>query len=220
MTFLFEVTIPYFTGIPRDVVVNTWHANFVDHPPTDSDFDAACTAINGFYENVYFDSGFIRFAPWMNPAGNSIKAYNLADPIPRPIRFQTTMPLAATTPATSSDLPPETAICMSFQAVQIAGVPQARRRGRIFLGGIATGVAAGSDSFFPVVNSTNRVAIAAAAVALKDALNTAGWLWVIYSRAGASSAEAVNGWVDDAPDTQRRRGRAPVVRTLYDLASV
>lgn len=216
MTYLLEVTIPYMTGIARDVVVNTFHMNFVDHPPTDADFDGVRTALENFYEGIYHTSGFIRFAPWINVDGSTIKIYNLNDPIPRPAVYMNSFVIQNSSPIADSDLPPEVAICLSYQAVQLAGVSQARRRGRIYLGGIGTGVAHGSTTEFPIVNITNRNAIAIAAVGLIAELTTVGWVWVVYSRIGATSAVIHDGWVDDAPDTQRRRGRNSVARTLWD----
>lgn len=215
MTYLAAVSFPYFTLLPEDVVVNTWHFNFPVGDPAEGDFANIRERLETFYSTVYSSVGFIRFAPWIVPASNTIKMYNLEDATPRPPIYEASMALTSVTPVTTSTIPPEAAICLSYQADGLAGVPQARRRGRVFLGGLGSAIQAGSGVTFPGIANANRTAIGDAADALMNGAIADGWIWVVWSRTTSSAAAVTNGWVDDEIDTQRRRGRAPTTRYVW-----
>jgi len=42
-----------------------------------------------------------------------------------------------------------------------------------------------------------------------------GWDWVVYSPTNGNTVNVDNGWVDNAFDTQRRRGLAVTARTNW-----
>jgi hypothetical protein len=112
------------------------------------------------------------------------------------------------------------ALCLSYKADYVGGFPQARQRGRIYLGGFATLLAAGSASSFPAVSSTSRTAIATAATALKTGLFADGWVWVVLSPTNVAlnaqnTFTVTGGWIDNAADTQRRRGQKATARTSW-----
>jgi hypothetical protein len=51
---------------------------------------------------------------------------------------------------------------------------------------------------------------------LLDASQAAtAWKWAVYSTVNATGVEVTNGWVENAWDTQRRRGRIATVRTVF-----
>lgn len=115
------------------------------------------------------------------------------------------------------DLPAEVAVCLSFHA-DLTGIPEksgatrpaARRKGRVFIGPLnnfsQTGVPV-------VVGAPIRDALAAAAITLSDAVGASQRVW---SRTGAALyGPIVGGWIDNAFDTQRRRGEAYTARTLW-----
>lgn len=116
-----------------------------------------------------------------------------------------------TSAPSGTGLPREVAIGLSFQGSRAAGFPQARRRGRIYIGPILANVnVSGRPS------STTRTAIADAAEALRTALNTdPNHYWAVWSTVDQEAVEVQNGWVDDAFDTQRRRGVEATSRTLW-----
>lgn len=208
-------TIPYFTNMPSDVITNDFHVN---HPIGDANtgnFDDVRDALTAFYAAIYtIGAGDDQLAPWCDPTACEMKAYSLNDPTPRAPRYQATVDLGIT-PATSSSVPLETAICLSFQGAPLSGTPQARRRGRVFLGGWAHPIAPGDSNSFPEVDPTITAGIAAEATTLATALATAGMFWVVWSRVENLGATVDNGWIDNALDTQRRREVAATARVTW-----
>ena len=81
--YLARVSIPYFTGIPEDVIVNTWHFMFPNTTPEEGDLSSLRDNLSSFYQTVYSVSGSTRFAPWVNPSGNTLDVYNVEEPAPR-----------------------------------------------------------------------------------------------------------------------------------------
>jgi hypothetical protein len=210
--FQMHVQIPYFTGIPEDVVTNVWSLQFTTLAPTTSNWDDVRTRLQTFYQNVYA-VGSLLSAQWLRPALTRWKGYDLNDPSPRAPRYDTVA--AITVASTTSAAAPETAVCLSFQGVLLSGTPQARRRGRIFLGGLATPLSQGSTTTFPEVGVTPRTTIAAAATALKTGLSADGWTWSVLSRMDDAMVTVDNGWIDNAADIQRRRGARATARTTF-----
>lgn len=213
--YQFQYTIPYFTNLPTDVITNDWSMFWPIGTPAESDFENARDRLMAFYSAVYqIGGGSNTGAPWVVFADASLKVYNRGDAPPRAPVYEAAAPITADQ-AASSYLPPEAAICLSFQAAQVSGVPQSRRRGRVFLGGFGIAMTPGDDNEFPVVDPIIRLGICSAAEDLLAGLTTDGWVWSVWSRVNASGSAVTNGWVDDAIDTQRRRGVAPTVRTLF-----
>ena len=139
-----------------------------------------------------------------------IKSYDRSDPLPRaPVLIGA---FSFSSAPTVAPLPPEVSLCGSFQAVAASGIPQSRRRGRIFLGPLNTGTLA----------STGRPAVGSVAI-LRNALEAlrvasaaaATWEWSVFSTKNLVNYSIANGWVDDEFDTQRRRGRLPIVRSVF-----
>ena len=104
--------------------------------------------------------------------------YDLSDPLPR--QFYT-LPLDVTVVTDTTNIPPEVAIVLSFQALAVSGEPQARKRGRIYLGGISeSAISTSSDgTAFPMIVPAVRTAIGAAADTLKNASTTASCPWSV-----------------------------------------
>lgn len=200
------------SGLPQDQVINTWHFA----PPGDVSSSAVdiTDGLNAFYQAI--DSllspvllGTIDF-----------KVYDLEDAPPR-------VPVAeiAGTSLTlgSQALPNEVACCMSFQGAIASGQNQARRRGRVFLGpmSVASGTAAAGD-VRPAAATRTTITNAGAAL-----IDVPGINWSVFSPTVAGSPPwdagslagaftlVTNGWVDDAYDTQRRRGLRTSTRTTF-----
>lgn len=215
MSHQVNVSVPYFSNIPEDVITNTWHFLFLVGSPVETDYQALVGDLLAFYLFVYSAvDGGLTWAPWARPDAMSMKVYDLSDPTPRVPVYQEVVDATAST-SSSSTLVPETAICLSFQAVAVAGLPQARRRGRIYLGGMGVGVTAGSSSLFPQISSDIREGICTAAHDLKAAADGHGWEWVVRSKVNDDVVAVDNGWVDNAVDTQRRRGQVATARTIF-----
>lgn len=210
----FQFSIPYFTGIPSDVIVNDWHLSWPLGSPSDTDFENLRDALVTFYDLCYSPAGVDNMAPWMNPAGAILKVYNIQDPIPRAPVYLSAAPLTDNRVSTGT-CALETAICLSFQGDPLSGVPQARRRGRVFLGGWAQPTYRGDNNEFPTVDPNLVNAIVGAAEGFATDSAAAGWAWIVYSRVNGTGAPVTNGWVDNALDTQRRREVGATIRTTF-----
>lgn len=209
-----QAAIPRDTGLPEDVSVNTWHFLTDPGPASDSVREAIFTALGTFYTSVQ------NFFSAINASPITMRAYDMNDPKPRAIIDERSHPI---TPSVSASLPEEVAIAISFQGARLSGVPQARRRGRIYLGPVtATPAVTGGRVR---IGGTDLTALRNAANALLTASNTAAdWSWCVLSTTpsipsgGDFSLNATivtNGWVDDTFDTQRRRGPAPTLRSVF-----
>lgn len=212
-----DVVIPYFTGLPRDVSVNTFHFNTLGDWDEGA-FSAIYAALSALYNaNIAGNSisAFLANCVKRSP-GALVKIYDLADPKPRTPLYENTFSLTAA--AWAGDLPMEVALCGSYQAVPLAGAKQARRRGRVFFGPFNTGALAssGSTSSFAVPHGGLITRISAGLDQLASTMGPlADVTWGVYSRVASSFAYADSGWVDNDFDTQRRRGPRATARTIW-----
>lgn len=132
--------------------------------------------------------------------------------------------------------PHEVALCLSFKNLASGGVPPAQRRGRIYFGPIGgSQVVLNGDVTIPSADLRND--LLRAATWLRDTIPGAGRDWVIYSRpypgrpeterpgnprgplpalaARAGATYVVTDlWVDNAFDTQRKRGEKATSRLV------
>lgn len=216
-----QVTIPNTSEIPEDAVQNTWHFDDDDDPvaaPEDT-MGWIMEMLTAFYQVVDAE----LFA---NSVGDTatVRFYDMAEPTPRLLLGTDTIPL---TPSVTDPLPGEVALCMSFAAAPLSGVNPARRRGRVYLGPVKqTAVSVINGQSRP--NAGIRTAIATAAGTMAEGIEHPGspglrCRWALYSPAtqaggatiGESFHDVVSGWIDDAWDTQRRRGAAPTARVTF-----
>lgn len=227
-----QVSIPMDTGLLEDAVTNTWHFDGDDTLGEDTDAEYHSTVYNllqTFYQAI---DGLIFPARIASPA--VMRIYDLRDAKPRVPEFEGTIPL---TPINDESYPSEVALCLSYQADPVSGMNQRLRRGRIYLGPYCFAARdLGSSDARP--SPTAVSGIAAAAGVLRDGADTVGGShvsWAVYSPTwnlgrgptpkGSPAITAhtlddafndvTNGWVDNAFDTQRRRGIAASSRTLF-----
>lgn len=197
-----QARIPMDSGLPNDAVVNTWH--FVCEVGG-SALTNAITALDDFYGDV---ATCLSYACSFNSA--TYTAYAMSDPEPRaPVAV-----INATDYTTGSTAAvPELAVCLSFQGNRISGTPQARRRGRIYLGPLADIT---NTSTSPIIAAAKVDQIRdAGATLLAASLADADWSWVVYSVADDDTVVVGSGWVDNAFDIQRRRGLEATSRLTF-----
>lgn len=108
--------------------------------------------------------------------------------------------------------PHEVAVCLSYATADDPDRSTPRRRGRIYVGPIA---AAHTDS--PRPSSALLDGVLALGQGLASAGNASNSTWLMYSSRDAVYEKIESIWVDDAWDTQRRRGLAPTTRTVQDV---
>lgn len=216
-----QVVLPYFTNIPRDVSVNTLHFDV-----TTSDSAATAQAIATATTQLYNLSAVGRTNPIayyiagvVSRTANAarVKIYNMDLPKPRPPILEHPWTLGPA--ASGNNLPLEVSIVSSFQGDLSAGVPQARRRGRVYLGPLgAHAVSQGSGSAFPQVVEGVRLDIAGAFSDYSSAIPVAtdgDAQWCVWSRVNSDLVRITNGWVNNEPDTQRRRQSQPTSRSTW-----
>lgn len=197
-----QVVLEHDSALPEDVTVNTW---CVTTPATGNlaALEDFVGELQAFYETVDAQlssrlSGIIRY-----------KAYDLSDPTPRVPVYQAADTI---TPGTSA-APGQLSICMSFQGVTASGLPQARRRGRVYLGPVNV------ESIAPAtgrLEAGTRGAVATAGDTLVTVSKAAtDWEWSVFSDTNNSAVSVDNGWVDDKFDTQRRRAERALLRSTF-----
>jgi hypothetical protein len=186
------------SGVPEDVFVNNFTFLADDDKVTAADDITA--ALVDFYDTPGPTRAINAYRSRALADLMTFKIYKLSDLKPREplIRTHTTTVAKASTQV----IPEEVAICLSFSA---AAPHTPRRRGRIYIGPL-TAVACVEEDVTGCCRITNaaQADISAAAVRLANHVD-AGWL--IHSMVGAGTFAAVEtGWVDNAFDTQRKRG--------------
>lgn len=200
-TFRTQVTIATADNLNANFATNTWHCI----APDLTELALWHAALTTFYTAI--DTQMSNLVLGTN--GLRMKSYDLADPEPRaPV-------LTAQSNLTtgSAPMPTEVSLVMSFQAAQSSGVPQSRRRNRVYLPFIIQS-ANGTDAR-PNVTIINTVQAAAAALLAASGPSSGDWQWVVYSPTDSAFDLVDNGWIDNEWDTQRRRGRLATSRTTF-----
>lgn len=222
-----QVTLPMDSGLPQDSVVNTW--SFMNETTAVTLTD--CTAIRNRLDAFYTSLSGI-FSSQINPTNVGIKVYKMTDALPRLPVFEDVIDIG-TLLTTGTDLPPEVAICLSFKAAAASGALVRRRRGRVYLGPVKLAPATNEDIFEMTTTMADNVATFAKTNIL-DANDDL--VWAIYSPSqhhgvpvggdinerdpvtnnpvypenpallAGAFYEVAELWVDNAWDTQRRRG--------------
>lgn len=195
------------SNLPEDRIVNVFH--FSTDGEYDDDRVTAHVAVDDFYTgaNIVQPIGAYLSA-WVQRICET-RTYNLEDPKPRlPQVGAITLPA----PSQASGLPEEVACCLTLQGA-IPPAASARRRGRLYIGplnltaatfGTALVASRPSDIF---VND-----LVVAATRLRN--NSLGWA-IRSSLPVQNFVEVDHGYVDNAFDTQRRRGPRTTSRVLW-----
>jgi hypothetical protein len=196
------------SGLPEDRFVNTFF--FRKDTLTTGDFYSAVTAqLRDFYFAIpsgasrtlaSFMSGFLEDRL-------ELRFYDLGQQPPREPHIEQITDVAFS--GSNSGLPLEVALCLSYYADR--NLP--RQRGRIYLGPFNNGAAAGQmgKPAADLIQTVSKLG--------PDLLSIGGpesdATWVQLSRVAAQTREVTAGWVDNAFDTQRRRGEAADARTTW-----
>lgn len=223
-----SVRIPNDSGLSEDAVFNNFHFSTGD--VAGATLDALVARVSEFYNTAIGGGNKVSdfLSDFLDGANATIKLVNMSEPTPRfPLRDQA-MPISI--PA-GNGFPNEVAIVMSFQGAKVSGENQARKRGRIYLGPVKASTATAATGEMRVSSGVRSV-LGDAMDRLATAPVGALYDWIVYS-AGARDnsddsipyevrdmlaptfAPVDNGWIDDAYDTQRRRGRKATGRTLW-----
>lgn len=211
-----QAILPFFTNLPTDVINNQFH--FLDDTTDSHDVVAQDIAdqLTRFYTDVYLTAptGRVGYIDW---AQAHVKVFKLSDPTPR---VPVIKPLIFSAGTGSSTIPTEVACVLTWSAAPESGVRYQRLYNRIYLGGIPNtfmdqSAADQFPRFLPAV--TSRIAAAAATLAIAAIPTPTQWVQV--SNAGGVTAvrQIVGGWVDNGPDTQRRRSVLATLRSNWNV---
>lgn len=203
------------SAIPADFSINRFHFLTVSSPASTSELDEIQDRVRDFYDSTLSTTRRLgaAFSSVVAQNGHEVVMYDMADPEPRvPIReFSWNLSVAPSTVG----YPTEVALVLSFQAERVSGIPQARRRNRIYFPFINTSY--GGLSGNQVRPSANFITDLVTAGGEVLGRNTGGVDWVVRSETTGVTELTDNGWVDNAFDSQRRRGPAATSRTLFQL---
>lgn len=201
------------SGLPEDRFVTTWaFLRNTDQSYADS-AQAVADRLAAFISNTGANAQSLEM--FLSPAvlrgadALEVRTYDLANGVPR---APTVFTYDINTGAPTGGLPAEVAVCGSFYAER--NLP--RQRGRVYFGPLGTSASAVDNNGRIVASPAIRDTLAAALEALK--LGNEGPnqpLWCVLSQADATMRMVTEGWVDDAFDTQRRRGEAPQQRVMW-----
>jgi hypothetical protein len=205
--------------LPEDDAINVWHFWTEASDPTDAigDINTMLSTFYGSIADIYCINTMLGNLFW--------DFYDLSDTPPRTVIGSGS---ATALPYTEGDgLPSECAVCMSFEGELSSGVNRARRRGRLYLGPLSNGTSSTVTGYVRVSNPTIDL-IQAAAEELLD-FDSIVATWCVFSPTAAGAApwdeatlEAAktlvnHGWIDNAFDTQRRRGTLPSGRVAFAI---
>lgn len=209
------------SGNPADSVTNTWYFDIEEPEIGTTDVALMNTA---FDKLEVFYNAIDGFYPSIVQPTITLTGYDLSHPTPRtPVHTRDFL----FTPTTTASLPQEVAVVLSFQAAPESGLPQARRRGRVFIGPLHINVLEHVTGVGPTLGAAFRTVLRDAALALRNSDGGVGpgeeTQWAVYSpttRAGGASLpdsmhDVDSGWVDNAFDIVRSRGTTPTVRTTF-----
>lgn len=223
-----EVVFAPTSGVPEDNVVNTFtFQTAAVGSPTSADYDDIAVFLQSFYNNAQTSGSTVAnlLGTQLSRAANgvTIKQYDLdghllGDAHGSPRRVST-FTLGASQGG-ETNMPSEVAICLSYHALltdfqqELGNTrPAARRRGRLYLGPLCTLARTQDATTGDVkVSSVARSTLTQAATALLASPTVS---WSQWSRKQAAVSDVTGGFVDDAFDTQRRRGRNASLRTSF-----
>lgn len=200
-----QVIIKTDDAISANYITNSWCLSCSDFP-AQSELDDYTADFKTFYDTMR-----TFFGDTVAQNGHEIKYYDLTQTVPPNYPIGTGTFNLTSNPGTDG-MPSEVALCLSFQGTKSPGFPQARRRGRIYFGPIVSTASAGGR---PTSALITALAGAGDALATALPLNTLPANLAVWSASNNDAVVVTDGWVDNAFDTQRRRGIERTARTTW-----
>lgn len=186
--FTYQVALHGASNLPEDDHVNVLYYE-TDNMEATMDQIAAAYVDNSFIFNGFYS------------AGMTIKSYELAGGQPLLTKDYAFSAQGGTGPT-------ENACCLSYQTVDDANASTPRRRGRIYIGAPSVGV----RPSLAYIEQVRAFGEDLGAVGVGSAQT-----WLMFSRTDNVAVKIESIAIDDAWDTQRRRGLAPTARYVYDV---
>jgi hypothetical protein len=199
-----QVILHTTDNLPENFATNSWCFNLA----STAGAGALLTPIlKDFYDDIiaYYSAGITQ-------NGHEIKYTELPGTPPN-YPFDTDIWNFGAAPSGNA-IPQELAVCLSFQGDRAAGLPQARRRGRIYIGPLDS-TAMTNDR--PAAGLLTALANAAQTLSASVDAIGGGSYWAVWSQVDQDAVPLADGWIDNAFDVQRRRGLLATSRTTFTL---
>ena len=200
------------SGLPEDVFVNTWYFRNDDALATPEVVGSAIQSVLAAFYGAVNGSATSALTAFMSDVLGSalLKIYDLGQALPRYPVYESDTLIVPT--STSGQLPREVSVVGSFYSAR-----GPRRRGRHYLGPLVTSAMEQSGTLERAVPSS------ALTTAIRESylnvLNTSeNVTWAQVSTTYGEANPVLGGWIDNAFDTQRRRGGAPTSRVVWGTA--
>lgn len=207
------------SNLPKDQFVNTFY--FTGPRVVGEELRALVNAVKGFYADAPSGGGMPLTNFISGTAGGSgarVKVFSLDDPMPREPIFDEEYEPPNVNSSDTANLPTEVAVCLSYRAGGIIGVPPTSLRGRVYIGPLTVyAIESAAPSVEPRVKVNFQVSLVEAAGDMAGVAAGAGYGWAVFSQTRQVAAPIIECWVDDAFDTQRRRGVAALTRTIRSI---
>jgi hypothetical protein len=184
------------SALPEDVYENVL---YYDVTQAEGTFEAICDGIV---------AAFTAWGAHGDVDGAEVRVYALTGGQPLYSKAYPAYVFTATTG------PGEVAICLSYASAPNWESTTARRRGRLFLGPMASLYVGGPRPIQSFINQTLELGQALGVVGAG-----VGASWMQFSQVDQVATAIATISVDDAWDTQRRRGLSPTNRTVQPLAA-
>lgn len=211
-----QVVLPRTTGLPEDVVTNTFHFGRVSVPYSTA-VGVIATALQNFYNSPPSPATTFPLANFINATisrtSNACKVNCYDGELAPTSRPPTTTVWTLGAAASSNALPDESALVLSFRNNSSTLAPAARRRGRVYIGPLNYDAVSGVTSGDSRPDSTFISRLNACAKRLQAEVSAGGVEWKIYSPTDNALRMVQESWVDNAFDVQRRRGAKSTSRT-------
>lgn len=200
------------SGLPEDQYVNTFYF-ITGGAPTGEESDIAAGFVGALYKNAVGGVGSpASFLSGQLSGLVTIKTYNMADALPR-TPIETYTDVYSVDSEASVGLPPEVAVCLSYAAAPVGGIPASRLRGRIYFGPLASEAAVLGTNHHAEVSTVLMARLTEGAEAMQAGAAALELQWAMYSPTRGAASPIVKVWCDNAFDTQRRRGNDATSRT-------
>lgn len=204
--YLAQVRLPRTNGIPADAAVNTWAFETNEGSVSVGKAEKMAEGLWEFYNQL---------DPIMSPlldGSVEFKVYDIDAPEPR-------VPIIdggqANFSPSGTAAPEEVAIVLSFHGQYVSGEPNARRRGRVYIGPLNTSsyTTDGTSGIVVAPGTFNDLQLACSA--LYQVIQPEGILHAVWSRADDTLYDVVEYSADNRLDTQRRRGPVATQRIAW-----
>lgn len=207
------------SGLPEDRFITTWC--FRTDGAADHDLVAAkCGVLLADFMNepvgvASHVGAYIGPQASRAAAASKVVTYHLGETpprIPREYTFQLAGQMAGTG---GLGMPAEVACCLSLKTIH-AG-PSGL--GRVYIGPMVMGasVAGTWSESRPTTGLTDALCLSAGRLLEDAAAGAIPLVWCVLSQKNAAAYDIEGGWVDDAWDTQRRRGLDATGRVLWPV---